>query len=188
MPSSAPALGSLAIQVPAPTHTVHVSPTTCHDLSLFKDLMREYRKLDDSITMRLNRTVAQFRDLDRTGVAGKGSVQDQACLQIWRELVDNWTRRTKIIDYCVGVLDSSKKDTQTSIDNLEDDPRSQRKLRAALYADDTKRNQIHNELTVEKIVRHRSAEAFRSRCKFFDPPSSDINARQIWEVAETARL
>jgi hypothetical protein len=50
--------------------------------------MREYRKLDDSITMRLNRTTAQFRDLDRTGgVTGKGNVQDQACLHIWRELV-----------------------------------------------------------------------------------------------------
>ena len=51
------------------------------------DLMKEYRKLDDSITMRLNRTTAQYRDMDRTGSAGKGTIEDQACLQVWRELV-----------------------------------------------------------------------------------------------------
>lgn len=51
------------------------------------DLLREYRRLDDTITMRLNRTTAQFRDLDRTGSGGKSSVEDQACDHIWRELV-----------------------------------------------------------------------------------------------------
>ena len=49
--------------------------------------MKEYRKLDDSIIMRLNRTVAQYRDMDRASAAGKGTVEDQACLQVWRELV-----------------------------------------------------------------------------------------------------
>lgn len=51
------------------------------------DLMKEYRKLDDSITMRLNRTIAQYRDMDRVGSAGKGTVEERACLQVWRELV-----------------------------------------------------------------------------------------------------
>ena len=49
--------------------------------------MNQYRKLDDTITMRLNRTNAQFRDLDRNGSAGKGSIQDQACAHLWKELV-----------------------------------------------------------------------------------------------------
>ena len=31
------------------------------------DLMREYRKIDDSVTMRLNRTAAQFRERDGRG-------------------------------------------------------------------------------------------------------------------------
>lgn len=51
------------------------------------DLMKEYRKLDDSITMRLNRTIAQYRDMDRVGSTGKGTVEERACLQVWRELV-----------------------------------------------------------------------------------------------------
>ena len=49
--------------------------------------MKEYRKLDDSITMRLNRTIAQYRDIDRASPTGKSTVEDQACLQVWRELV-----------------------------------------------------------------------------------------------------
>ena len=49
--------------------------------------MKEYRRLDDAITMRLNRTNAQFRDRDRLGTGGKGSVQDQTCMYIWKELV-----------------------------------------------------------------------------------------------------
>ena len=100
-----PALGSLAVQAPSLTpQTVHVTPSTCQDLSTFKgeqsrlvalgfcltvlaELMNQYRKLDDTITMRLNRSNAQFRDLDRNGLAGKGTVQDQACAHLWRELV-----------------------------------------------------------------------------------------------------
>lgn len=50
------------------------------------DLLKEYRKLDDTINMRLNRTNAQFRDRDREG-KGKGNVQDEACLYLWRNLI-----------------------------------------------------------------------------------------------------
>jgi hypothetical protein len=106
MPSKSPVLGSLAVQAPSLTPlVVHVSASTCHNLSLFKgqtstathvivcpltrrpDLLKEYRRLDDSILMRLNRTDAQFRDRDRLGAAGKGSVQDQSCIYMWKELV-----------------------------------------------------------------------------------------------------
>jgi hypothetical protein len=102
MPSKQPpTLGSLAVQVPPP-HLVHVSPSTCHNLSLFKgasvviwgfyqlilaDLLKEYRRLDDTITMRLNRTNAHFRDRDRAGTSTKGNIQDQACAYVWKELV-----------------------------------------------------------------------------------------------------
>jgi hypothetical protein len=49
--------------------------------------MKEYRKLDDFIAMRINRTTAQFRDRDRLGYSGKGNVQDQSCLHVWKDLV-----------------------------------------------------------------------------------------------------
>ena len=85
--SKNPPLGSLAVQaLSLHPQLVHVSPATCHNLSLFKDLLREYRRLDDTINMRLNRTNAQFRDRDREGKS-KGNVQDETCIYIWQSLV-----------------------------------------------------------------------------------------------------
>ena len=51
------------------------------------DLMSQYRKLDDTINMRLNRTTAQYRDRERSGLGGKGDVEEQACAHVWKELV-----------------------------------------------------------------------------------------------------
>lgn len=91
------------------------------------DIMKEYRRLDDSITMRLNRNNAQWRDKDRQS-GMMGSSQDAACDAFWRELVGaqpgcllllveyytnvtsriaNWKGRKAVIDYCVGVVDGA---------------------------------------------------------------------------------
>ena len=53
----------------------------------FVDLMKEYRKLDDSVTMRMNRSNAQFRDRQRLGSGSSKDPQDEACLYMWRQLV-----------------------------------------------------------------------------------------------------
>ena len=49
--------------------------------------MSQYRKLDDMINMRLNRTAAQYRDRERSGLSGKGDVEEQACAHVWKELI-----------------------------------------------------------------------------------------------------
>ncbi|KAG1907197.1 caffeine-induced death protein 2-domain-containing protein [Suillus fuscotomentosus] len=181
MPSKQPpTLGSLALQ--ATPHLVHVSPSTCHNLSMFKDLLKEYRRLDDTITMRLNRSNAQFRDRDRAGTSGKGNIQDQACAYVWKELVENWKRRTEMINYCVDVVDQSMEEKRKSLTSEEGDVRAQRKTQAAMFADEVKRNQVHNELAIEKIVRQRSLDAFRSRCQYFSPPLTDSEARKWWDA------
>jgi len=107
MPSNySPKLGSIALQNPSPhLQTVHVSPSTCQDLSLFKgmllhaayrvtcslsetDILREYRRLDDTIIMRLNRANAAMRDQQREHNKGsRENVQNQACAYLWHELV-----------------------------------------------------------------------------------------------------
>jgi hypothetical protein len=52
------------------------------------DILREYRRLDDTITMRLNRANATVRDRQREHESGaQGNVQNQACGYLWRELV-----------------------------------------------------------------------------------------------------
>jgi hypothetical protein len=63
-----------------------ISPATCYNLSLFKDLLKEYRQLDDGINMCLNRTNAQFRT--NSGSATDASAQ--ACAYFWQELVGEW--------------------------------------------------------------------------------------------------
>ncbi|KAI0268198.1 caffeine-induced death protein 2-domain-containing protein [Gloeopeniophorella convolvens] len=171
-------LGSLAVQSPSQaSQLVQVTPATCHNLSLFKELLREYRKLDDAVNMRINRTTAQFRDRDRLGTGGKGSIQDQACAHLWQELVDNWRRRAEIIDYCVKVTDEAQIGKLGSADGGARAPQSQ----GSAVSDEVKRRQVRNELTVEKIVRQRSLDAFTSRCRYFEPPRSDGEARRWWD-------
>lgn len=116
--------------------------------------MKEYRRLDDTIAMRYNRTTAQFRDRDRLGLSGKGNVQEQACAHLWKELVgmstfllmrqdpdtitENWKRRKDIIDYCVGVVDVSLEEKRQVLSSQEADPATQWKVKGALYAEEVK--------------------------------------------------
>ncbi|KAJ6599078.1 caffeine-induced death protein 2-domain-containing protein [Mycena vulgaris] len=182
---SAPVLGSLSLQSPSPaTQIVSVSRSTCLEISSFKELLREYRKLDDSITMRLNRETAMVRDQERSGRPGKGSVQDQACTNLWQELVSNWSRRKQLIEYCVDVVDRSKEEIQKAAQN-EEDPARRQALEAELFSHDVKKNQVHNELSVDTIVSKRSLQAFRSRCRYFVPPLTDHEARKLWDAASS---
>lgn len=107
--------------------------------------------------MRLNRSNAQFRDRDRAGTSGKGNIQDQACAYVWKELVgkplrcfilkrsyilvlclENWKRRTEMINYCVDIVDQSMEEKRKSLTSEEGDARAQRKTQAAMFADEVK--------------------------------------------------
>ncbi|KAF8655252.1 hypothetical protein AX16_003155 [Volvariella volvacea WC 439] len=163
MPSQ-PLLGSLAVQAPSLNpQIVHVSPSTCHDLTLFKEILKEYRRLDDTIMMRLNRANAAARDKDRTQDVSQGNVQDLACTAIWRELVENWKRRTMLVNYCVNVVDQSLDEKRRAMQSVTEDARERRRMQGEIYADEVKRNHVHNELTVESIVMKRSLEG-QCRC------------------------
>ncbi|KAH6914919.1 caffeine-induced death protein 2-domain-containing protein [Coprinopsis sp. MPI-PUGE-AT-0042] len=171
MPTRNPQLGSLALQGPsAETQTIRVTAATCQDLSLFKSILKEYRRLDDGITMRLNRANALTRDEERErGGTGIESVQNQACAAVLKELLDNWKRRTQLINYCVSIHDenlvTNKKTEREAVS-----PSDQRKAQAAAFSDEVKGNQIRNEKTVEKIIRKRAVDAFNSRCQYFSRP------------------
>ncbi|KIM46197.1 hypothetical protein M413DRAFT_16920 [Hebeloma cylindrosporum] len=186
MPSKQPILGSLAVQGPSLNpQKIHVSPTTCQDLSLFKGWHCRLMRLDDTIVMRLNRANAAMRDQDRVhGLREGNSLQDQACEYIWRELVGNWKRRTQLVEYCVAVVDQSLTEKRNTLEGQGQDPSSRRKIQGAIYEDEVKRQQVHRELTVESIVRKRSADAFRARCQYFVPPLTDVEARRMWEGAQ----
>jgi len=186
MPTRQPLLGSLAIQAPSSPQTIHVSPSTCHNLSVFKDILKEYRRLDDTIIMRLNRANATVRDQERIRRGGRaGTVQDQACESLWRELVGNWKRRTELLEYCTTVVDQALIEKRRTLEGQAEleDATSRSKIQGAVFEDEVKRNQVRNEVTVEGIIRKRSVEAFRSRCQYFTPPLTDVQARQMWDSA-----
>ncbi|KAF7352796.1 Coiled-coil domain-containing protein 58 [Mycena venus] len=138
-----PILGSASLQSPSPaTQIVSVSRSTCTEISSFKELLREYRKLDDSINIRLNRETALVRDQERNVQGG-----EQKAAQ------------------------------------AEEDPARRRTIEAGMFSDDVKRNQVRDELTIDAIVRKRSLQAFRSRCRYFVPPLTDSEARKMWDAA-----
>lgn len=162
----------------ADAKSVQVDPATCYNISLFKgkhvtrdvspyfsceetmlnlvvllvELMREYRKVDDNVTMRLNRTVAQFRDRDRHSSAAHIPEED-ACAFFWKDLVcvwnhirnsslsyssfgiANWKKRTEIIQYCVAIVDQSIEDKQKTIETRELDADVEAQLKKASYAE-----------------------------------------------------
>ncbi|KAF8484704.1 caffeine-induced death protein 2-domain-containing protein [Russula ochroleuca] len=183
-----PALGSLAVQSPSQSsQLVHVSPATCHNLSLFKELLKEYRKVDDAVTTRINRTTAQFRDRDRLGASGKGSVQEQACAYLWKELVANWKRRAEIIDYCVKVVDEAQVGQSDHRAGTDVGTRPSSSSLSLGGTDEAKYRQVHNELAIEKIIRRRSIDAFVSRCRYFEPPQSDADGQRWWKEAHERR-
>ncbi|KAG6814170.1 hypothetical protein H0H92_000846 [Tricholoma furcatifolium] len=162
MPTKQPQLGSLAIQAPQSPQTVHVQPGTCHDLSAFKEILREYRRLDDTITMRLNRANAAMRDSDRVDNSSE-NIQDRACLNVWRELVGlvhplvtkavvhessgNWKRRTTLVEYCVLVMDESLKEKRSVVEEETLDNATKRKIQGHIIEE-----QVKGETSVHKYI------------------------------------
>lgn len=85
--------------------------------------MQEYRSLDDSITTRMNRALAKSRATGETsspsllsahatssnpttsdlGRSTYGTATQGECARFWRELVDVWTGRDEVLNYCLAV-------------------------------------------------------------------------------------
>jgi len=68
------------------------------------DLMREYRKIDDSVAMRLNRTAAQFRERDGRG---GNQLDDGACGFFFAQLVGAFSISPHASNLVWAVLNSS---------------------------------------------------------------------------------
>ena len=90
-------------------------------------LLREYRSLDDSVTTRLNRIMANSRaaglssspsllsrhvssssstDLGKSTYA---TAPEQACATFWKELMNVWLGREEVLEYCLQVEERERK-------------------------------------------------------------------------------
>ena len=97
------------------------------------DLLRQFRMLDDGVTLRMNRSSARSRD---TGLSAPPSLlqshdkrfssasaldlgrstyaldNESVCSGFWKELVDVWMRREDTIRYCIAVNQAAQPTTQ----------------------------------------------------------------------------
>jgi len=186
--------------VPTPASVPDVTPSICLSLVEFKDMLRQFRAVDDGVTLRLNRAFAQSRDtgssappsllqrhdksfssssatdLGRTTYA---SVPDTMCAAIWTELVQLWTRREDTIKYCIDV-NAKHMPRPLSRDDRLDLDRTQAAASAPATAvtrgesdAEFTMRQLRNELAIEAIVRRRSLDVFKSRCRLFSPAHTE---------------
>ncbi|CCU99071.1 unnamed protein product [Malassezia sympodialis ATCC 42132] len=110
--------------IPTPPSVRDVTPSLCLSLVEFKDMLRQFRAVDDSVTLRLNRAFAHSRDRGTSlppsllmqhdksyssstatdlGRSTYSSVSETMCASIWLDLVDLWTRREDTIKYCMEI-------------------------------------------------------------------------------------
>ncbi|GAC96931.1 caffeine-induced death protein Cid2 [Pseudozyma hubeiensis SY62] len=213
-------LGSSSLLKPlTPPQVSNLTPSTCLAISEFKDLLRQYRQLDDGITTRLNRSFARSRALGQStspsllssskmnsassmdlGTSTYGTPAPGACAAFWRELVDVWIGREEVVRFCIQVADQASNPTRSAAVNAGADslldadfrPKQENKTEKWSRAENTSETlarQLHNELKVESIIRARSLDAFKSRCKFFTPspqagPEGE-RERAMWEGRPT---
>ncbi|KAL7413093.1 caffeine-induced death protein 2-domain-containing protein [Mrakia frigida] len=198
-PSSDPPIGTPSIYYPKPPANFPVSPSTCLDFSLFKEVIKDWRKVDDSIVVRINRSSAQSRDEARSNAS---SSSDGGCAQVFREMTASWTNRAILLSYCSDVLNKAMP-PPTTPDEVREATRKKPSEYSHLWEGemeapdkagrrDVGRSEVEvlqrryaTEGSVEDIVRKRSMTAFRSRCPFFPPPPPDTDAGKWWIKASS---
>ncbi|TXT10709.1 hypothetical protein VHUM_02214 [Vanrija humicola] len=158
----------------APPRELTVSAETCFNLTVFRDVVRQYRKLDDQVVTRLNRAQAQLRDEARVG---KGSSPEGMCAKMWTEMIAGWTHRQTLLTYCIGTVEGSMAAKRAAAGGGA----YERGVREEQAVSDS----LHSESSVEAIVRKGTLEAFKTRCPFFTPPPG--RDRGWWDIAESGR-
>ncbi|KAG9292002.1 hypothetical protein G9A89_017901 [Geosiphon pyriformis] len=135
----------------------------CNNLTFFKDLMKEYRKIDDNIMIRLNTT-------DTHSVT--------SCEDLFKQLAGAYTKREKAIKSCLKILDE---ELSQKLKALEDDPFDS-VIKSQVFVSESKRRMIANEMSVEEIVRERSLNGQYSKKrettkkhKYAEKKSFDLN-------------
>lgn len=126
--------------LPTPPTVKDVSPSVCLSLMEFKgrsvpdsDLLRQFRSLDDGVTLRMNRSNARSRDTGASappsllqhhntrfssasaldlGKSTYGSENGSVCQAFWRELADVWMRREDTIRYCIAINQAAQTSNQ----------------------------------------------------------------------------
>ncbi|PKI85668.1 hypothetical protein MVES_000018 [Malassezia vespertilionis] len=185
--------------VPTPDTVRDLTPNVCLSLVEFKGacLMRTWAKSRDMGTSAPPSLLQQHKSAFSSASAvdlGKSTYSrenESVCAAFWKELLDVWLRREDTIRYCIAVNARNMQLTSPSSnpdDRLDMDramtPQSAPSSRGESQTEFVTR-QLQNELSVESIIRCRSLEAFKSRCRLFTPHFDSLarggREKAFWE-------
>jgi hypothetical protein len=136
---------------------------SCDDFMAFQDTLRKMRQIDDNIVHALNTTIPTESFI---GERNK-HIPAQKCESLWAQLTNNYRSREKAISKCVEIsaeklkiLKAEREKNENSIEVLKRMRKEQTSFRL-----------LENELSVEEILKERSAKVFSERCRaFYKPP------------------
>ncbi|GAA6021319.1 hypothetical protein JCM11491_005802 [Sporobolomyces phaffii] len=146
-----------------------VTPSVCESVSQFKRVLASSRAFDDAITTRLNRFSALARGATATG-------ETTECERVWQEVQQRWQERNRVLTYCDEVLAAGPGSTLDSDDVERDRRRRPVEEESGLSAEkgalgrgrstqqQVKIQQLHQEFSIERIIRHRTLDLLASRC------------------------
>ncbi|XP_059183017.1 protein MIX23 isoform X1 [Centropristis striata] len=132
----------------------------CEDFSMFQEVLKVMRTIDDRIVHSLNTTVPT--------VSFSGKVDaTQTCKQLYESMMEAHLTRDKAIKSCIAqtsvVVGQLREERAKDSENLA--------LIKQLRKEQTKLKLMQSELNVEEVVNDRSLKVFRERCRIhYTPP------------------
>ncbi|KAM6970921.1 protein MIX23 [Tautogolabrus adspersus] len=137
-----------------------VGTLDCEDFSMFQEVLKVMRNIDDRIVHSLNTTVPT--------VSFSGKVDaTQTCKQLYESMMEAHLSRDKAIKSCIAqtsqVVGQLRQERAKDSDNLA--------LIKQLRKEQTKLKMMQSELNVEEVVSDRSLKVFNERCRIhYTPP------------------
>ncbi|KAL7373726.1 hypothetical protein ABVT39_013398 [Epinephelus coioides] len=132
----------------------------CEDFSMFQEVLKVMRTIDDRIVHALNTTVPT--------VSFSGKVDaTQTCKQLYESMMEAHLTRDKAIKSCIAqtseVVGQLREERAKDSENLA--------LIKQLRKEQTKLKLMQSELNVEEVVNDRSLKVFKERCRIhYTPP------------------
>ncbi|KAI9202061.1 caffeine-induced death protein 2 [Polychytrium aggregatum] len=121
----------------------------CADVSYFKRVLKDLRRIDDNIINSLN------------SLTSRSSNVAESCSQIHSVLVEAYQQRSSLITKCHSLSQEATAQRSQYAAEHPSDKHAQDAYRLAK----TNEQHIKYELNVEEIVRDRTADVFKTRCR-----------------------
>ncbi|NP_001290947.1 coiled-coil domain-containing protein 58 [Esox lucius] len=133
----------------------------CEDFSMFQEVLKTMRSIDDRIVHSLNTTVPTASFSSRVDAS-------QTCKQLYESLLEAHLSRDRAIKTCIArtseVVSQLREERAKDSDNMTT-------LRL-LRKEQTKLKLMRSELNVEEVVNDRSLKVFSERCRIhYMPPT-----------------